>query len=91
MFGRKGEEDFDRDVYEAKIKEYLALNEVEKLEKELKELEGYNLISDQFYSSEKRNAYIGKIDYIIKSAEKNKKKKIIKKKEKINQYCFNYF
>ena len=83
MFNRKDEEDFDKDVYEAKIREYLALNEVEKLEKDIKELEGYNLISDQFYSSEKKDETIGKINYIIKSAEKNKKKKkIIKKKEK---------
>lgn len=83
MFRRKGEEDFDNDLYESKIREYLSMNEVEKLEKKLQEIEGYNIISDQFYSSGKKNEIIGKIDYIIKSSEKNKKKKkIIKKKEK---------
>jgi hypothetical protein len=83
MFTRKGEEDFDNDLYESKIREYLSMNEVEKLEKKLQEIEGYNIISDQFYSSGKKNEIIGKIDYIIKSSEKNKKKKkIIKKKEK---------
>ena len=79
MYRKKKEEDFDNEEYENKIKEYLSLNEIEKLEKEIKDIEGYNLISDQFYSSEKKNENLGRIDYIIKN---QKKKKIIKKKKK---------
>lgn len=81
MSYKKTDDDFDNDEYETKIREYLSLNDIEKLEKELKEIQGYNLISDQFYSSEKRNESLGKIDYVIKNQQK-KKKKIIKKKKK---------
>lgn len=79
MYSKKGEDDFDTDEYENKIKEYLLLNEIEKLEKELKDIEGLNLISDQFYSSAKKDETLGRIDYLIKN---QKKKKIIKKKKK---------
>ena len=81
MYSKKNEEDFDNDEYEAKIKEYLSLNETERIEKELKNIEGYNLLSDKFYSSEKKNESLGTIDYVIKNQQK-KKKKIIKRKKK---------
>ena len=80
----KDSKKFNNDEYENKIKEYLDNKELKNLEKELKEIDIYELLTDKLYTKTERNKEIASVNYLIKSMNKNKTKKrvkIIRKRE----------
>ena len=78
----KNSKTFNQEEYDNKIKEYLDNKELESLEKELKEIDIYSLLTDKLYTKTDRNKEMASVDFIIKSLNKTKTKKKLKIKKK---------
>ena len=77
----KGSKKFKENIYEKKIKLYIDNNEKDKLIKEKKDIESFNLISDELLSKKNKDRN-SKINYIVKNINMEKKIKIVKDEEK---------
>lgn len=72
MYLLKETKDFDKKLYEEKIKEYLNTNELEKVRTEIKKCDSFQLKTDELFFNEHRKE-LGKIDYIIEKLPNLKK------------------
>lgn len=78
---KKGDKKFDQNLYEEIIKKYLDNKEYDEMKNELNKINKYILISDNLYSKKDRDENTGKIDYIVKSINSEKKIKLKKPNE----------
>ena len=78
----KNSKKFNQEEYDNKIKEYLDNKELNDLQKELKEMDIYELLTDKLFTKTDRSKDIANVNFIIKSLNNTKTKKKLKIKKK---------